>query len=302
MATFSNNLSQKLSQKYYCEKCDYTTDKKSNYNKHCESKKHNSTDLELNINNSETKISSNNLICENCDKIFKDRTGIWRHRKKCIFIDGINIKDKDALVIHLLKQNSELMTLLSTNNVVGSNTTNNNSHNTTNTNTNSHNKTFNLNFFLNETCKNAMNISEFVSSIKVNLEDLEYTGRQGYIQGISNIILNNLQKLEQHERPLHCNDLKREVLYIKDNDKWEKETEQKPILTKAIKTIANENIKQIKHWREKYPDCTNADSKKNNMYLKIVSNSMNGLTEEESHKNIDRIISNVAKEVVIDKE
>jgi hypothetical protein len=302
MATFSNNLSQKLSQKYYCEKCDYTTDKKSNYNKHCESKKHNSIDLELNINNSESKISSNNLICENCDKIFKDRTGIWRHRKKCIFIDGINIKDKDALVIHLLKQNSELMTLLSTNNVVGGNTTNNNSHNTTNTNTNSHNKTFNLNFFLNETCKNAMNISEFVSSIKVNLEDLEYTGRQGYIQGISNIILNNLQKLEQHERPLHCNDLKREVLYIKDNDKWEKETEQKPILTKAIKTIANENIKQIKHWREKYPDCTNADSKKNNMYLKIVSNSMNGLTEEESHKNIDRIISNVAKEVVIDKE
>jgi hypothetical protein len=193
------------------------------------------------------------------------------------------------------------MTLLSTNNVVGGNTTNNNSHNTTNTNTNSHNKTFNLNFFLNETCKNAMNISEFVSSIKVNLEDLEYTGRQGYIQGISNIILNNLQKLEQHERPLHCNDLKREVLYIKDNDKWEKETEQKPILTKAIKTIANENIKQIKHWREKYPDCTNADSKKNNMYLKIVSNSMNGLTKEEGDKNINKIISNIVKEVVIEK-
>ena len=146
-----------------------------------------------------------------------------------------------------------------------------------------------------------MNISEFVSSIKVTLEELEYTGRQGYIEGISNIILNNLQKLEQHERPLHCNDLKREILYIKDNNKWEKETEQKPILTKAIKTIANENIKQIKHWRDKYPNCTESDSKKNNMYLKIVSNSMIGLTEEEGHRNIDKIISNVAKEVIIDK-
>ena len=166
---------------------------------------------------------------------------------------------------------------------------------------NSTNKTFNLHVYLNETCKNAMNISEFVSSIKVNLEDLEYTGRQGYIQGISNIILNNLQKLEQHERPLHCNDLKREVIYIKDNDKWEKESESKPILTKAIKVIANENIKQIKFWKDKYPDCTDYDSKQNNMYLKIVSNSMNGLTEEESQSNISKIISNVAKETIIDK-
>jgi hypothetical protein len=178
---------------------------------------------------------------------------------------------------------------------------NNISNNINNNTTNIENKTFNLNLFLNETCKNAMNISDFVSSIQVNLEDLEYTGRQGYIQGISNIILNNLQKLEQHERPLHCNDLKREILYIKENNKWEKEKDNKPILTKAIKTIANENIKQIKFWREKYPDCTDADSKKNNLYLKIVSNSMNGLTEEEGHRNIDKIISNVAKEVIIDK-
>jgi hypothetical protein len=238
-------------------------------------------------------LCSTRVYCDTCGKSYSDRSGLWRHKKKCIIenLDESELTDKD-LIITLIKKNSELMSLLSTNNI-----TNNNSHNTTNTNIN--NKTFNLNFFLNETCKNAMNISDFVSSIKVNLDDLEYTGRQGYIQGISNIILNNLQKLEQHERPLHCNDLKREVLYIKDNDKWEKETEAKPILTKAIKTIANENIKQIKNWREKYPDCTESDSKKNNLYLKIVSNSMNGLTEDESHKNIDRIISNVAKEVII---
>jgi hypothetical protein len=147
-----------------------------------------------------------------------------------------------------------------------------------------------------------MNISDFVSSIKLNLDDLEHTGRQGYVQGITNIVLKNLNNVEQHMRPLHCSDLKREVLYIKDNNEWTKESEEKPILTKAIKTIANENIKQIKTWRDKYPDCSDVDSKKNNLYLKIVSNSMNGLTKEEGDKNINKIISNVVKEVTIDKE
>jgi hypothetical protein len=147
-----------------------------------------------------------------------------------------------------------------------------------------------------------MNISDFVSSIKVNLEDLEHTGRQGYIEGISKIIINNLNNLEQCFRPLHCSDLKREVLYIKDNDEWTKETSDKPILTKAIKTIANENIKQISRWREKYPDCTNSNSRKNDLYLKIVSNSMSGLTKEECDKNLNKIISNVAKQTVIQKD
>jgi hypothetical protein len=144
-------------------------------------------------------------------------------------------------------------------------------------------------------------MSDFVSSIKMNLEDLEHTGRKGYIEGISNIIIRNLNDIETHHRPIHCSDNKREILYIKDNDKWEKECDDKPILTKAIKVIANENIKQIKNWQQKNPDCTNADSKKNNLYLKIVSNSMNGLTEEEGHKNINKIISNVAKNTIIDK-
>jgi hypothetical protein len=146
-----------------------------------------------------------------------------------------------------------------------------------------------------------MNISEFVSSIHFNLEDLENTGRQGYIEGISNIILKNLNNLEQHFRPLHCADSKREVFYIKDNNKWTKENEDKPILTRTIKTIANENIKQIKCWRDKNPDCTSADSKKNNLYLKIVSNSMNGLTKEEGDANINKIISNIAKQTAIQK-
>jgi hypothetical protein len=298
MSTFSNNLEAKISHIYECKICDYSTNKKSNYNKHCESIKHKNGQKSTFSNNLEAKISQKILVCENCEKIFKERTGLWRHKKKCsnMYIDGINIKDKDALVFHLLKQNGELQSKLielsSVNNI-----TTNNSHNTTTM--NSHNKSFNLQFFLNETCKDAMNISDFVSSIKVSLEDLENTGRRGYVEGISNIIIKRLNELEEHFRPIHCSDTKREVFYIKDNNEWQKEKEEKPILTKAIKVIANENIKQIKNWQEKYPDCMQYDSNKNNLYLKIVSNSMNGLTKEEGDKNIEKIISNVAKETII---
>ena len=257
-----------------------------------------------------TKIMRNyahpNFNAKNVRRILMTELDYGDIKKKCLkddenYIDGINIKDKDALVLHLLKQNGELQnkiieiaknTSQITNNT--NNTNNTNSHNTTN-------NAFNLNFFLNETCKDAMNISEFVSSIKINLEDLEHTGRQGYIEGISKIIINNLNNLEQCFRPLHCSDQKREVLYIKDNNEWVKEANEKPILTKAIKTIANENIKQIKNWKDKYPDCTNSNSKKNDLYLKIVSNSMSGLTKEECDKNLNKIISNVVKQSVIQK-
>lgn len=251
-----------------------------------------------------------------CGKVYKHMSSLCAHKKKCCskkeqndneelyneeldndkyMYQGINIKDKDALVLHLLKQNGDLQNKIIEMASQANTINNNNSHNTTN------NNTFNLNFFLNETCKNAMNITDFVSSIQMNLDDLENTGRCGYIEGISNIIIKNLNKLEYRMRPLHCSDFKREVLYIKDNNEWTKESENNPILTKAIKIIANENIKQISKWKDNYPDCTKSDSKKNDLYLKIVSNSMNGLTKEESEKNINKIITNVAKKVIIEK-
>ena len=252
------------------------------------------------------------LKCVDCLLHFNSRTSLWRHRRDC----SANISCEDDTKIQLLnnifqthmKDNKELRELLIDQNnkllefcksktdkpektYIGNNN-----------NINSNNKTFNLQLFLNETCKNALNINEFVSSIKVSLSELENTGRQGYIEGISSIILKHLNKLEQYQRPIHCCDVKREVIYIKDNDKWEKECDEKPILTKAIKVIANENIKKITEWRENNPDCTNSDSKKNNMYLKIVSNSMNGSDKEEGQKNITKIISNLAKETTIQKE
>ena len=297
----TNNFTPKNVLKFYCEICDITCYKKSDWNRHILTDKHNS----LTNTNEFTQNNTKSFMCLNCEKIYKHRSSLCSHKKKCLekgtFIDGININDKDALVLHLLKQNTELQNKILD---IASkpNSINNNINNTSNSNNNiKTNNSFNLNFFLNETCKDAMNISDFVSSIKVSLDDLENTGRRGYIEGISNIILKNLNNLEQQLRPVHCSDSKREVFYIKDNNEWKKENEDKPILTKAIKVIAGENIKQIKNWKEKYPDCTYADSKKNNLYLKIVSNSMNGLTEEEGYKNINKIISNVAKEVIIDK-
>jgi hypothetical protein len=293
MTTFNNKNDEKICPKFYCESCDYGTSKKSSYENHCESKKHKKHGMTTNINENCAKLCSKKYLCVSCDKEFNDRAGLWRHKKKCSDKE-LDINDKDSIIMHLLKQNSELQQSLIAMSKEKSVTNNINTNN-------SHNKTFNLQVFLNETCKDALNIQDFVSSIQFNLEDLENTGRKGYIEGISNIILKNLNRLEQYLRPIHCSDYKREVLYIKDNNKWEKECESKPILTNAIKSIANGNIKQIKEWRDKHPDCVDSDSKKNGLYLKIVSNSMNGITEEEGQKNLSKIISNVAKEVIIDK-
>jgi len=307
MTTFSNNSLGKLCFKFYCEKCDYGTSKKSSFTNHNESKRHKCNELATISTVSMPKLCSKIYICDICDKIFNDRSGLWRHKKKCSkpieddegdYYQGINIKDKDALVLHLLKQNCELQKSLievSKDKSITNTNNHNNSHNTTN-------NAFNLNFFLNETCKDALNIQDFVSSIKLSLDDLENTGRKGYIEGISNIILKNLNRLAHYDRPIHCSDQKREVLYIKSDNQWIKETDDKPILTKAIKTIANENKKQIKTWREQNLGCTDADSKNNNLYLKIVSNSMCGSDKEETDKNLNKIISNVVKETIIPKD
>lgn len=287
-----------MPQNYYCYNCNYKCSKKSSWTQHLLTSKHQKA-------NGKLIPAKKEYSCNKCNIIFKHQSSYSRHKKKCHNVysesetdsnneSGDNIKismsDKE-LIMMLVKQNSQLMDVIK-----------NGSHNTNQShNTNSLNKTFNLQFFLNETCKNAMNIGEFVSSIKPQLADLEATGRLGYVEGVSNIILNNLKILKIHDRPIHCSDQKREIIYIKDNNEWNKEDEEKPILTKAIKNIANENIKNIKEWRNENPDCTSADSKKNNLYLKIVSNSMSGTSHEESSKNINKIISNVAKQVGIDK-
>jgi hypothetical protein len=179
----------------------------------------------------------------------------------------------------------------------------NGTHNTTNNTTNmnnSNNKTFNLNMFLNETCKDAMNITDFVDSIKLQLSDLENVGEYGYVKGISNIIVKNLNALDVTKRPVHCADKKREVLYVKDDNKWEKENDENEKLRKMIKRVAFKNYKQITQFKAKYPDCNTSESKYSDKYNKIIIESMGGEGDNEK-ENEDKIIRNISKEVVIDK-
>ena len=307
METLGDKKTSKKEQcKFFCNTCDYKCCRKSNLSRHILTAKH------LRVTKGDINEQNEQLTydCKHCQKRYTSRNGLWKHNKKC----HENVNDNadntnNALVEHFTKENKGIMEFVMKENkdmkefvmeIIKNGTITNNNVNNIN-NVKNVNKSFNINFFLNETCKDAMNISDFIDTIKVDLDDLERTGRQGYIQGISNIFLKHLNDLEQHYRPLHCSDSKREVFYIKDKNEWTKEADNKPILTSAIKKIANENIKQIKNWKDKYPDCTHSDSKKNDMYLKIVSNSMNGLTEEEGLNNINKIISNVAKEVTISK-
>ena len=316
----STILSQKIAYKFHCQHCDYNTSNKYDYEKHLATDKHKINILATDGNNSATEVSQNSqFICNNCNKTYKCRTGLWRHKNKnncnnntnsniLEFQDNVKVDMNDPnLIIEILKQNQDFKQLIIDQNktIIEQNNklfeicknVGNNNNNTTN----SHNKSFNLQFFLNETCKDALNISDFVKSIKPSLEDLEATGRLGYVEGVSNIILKNLNTLDSNMRPIHCTDIKREVLYVKDNDEWIKEQDEKPVLTKAIKVIANENIKNINEWRTSNPGCTSADSRKNDMYLKIVSNAMSGSSSDETYKNINKIIGNVSKKVIIDR-
>ena len=287
--------------KYFCKKCDFYSSKKTDYTRHLATQKHNFG--VLTTPNNEKTTTNITYECPICFKCFNDRSGLWRHKKKCIATDTLveanvllqyqqKIDKLTDVVLDIVNKNSELTKqiceLSSKPNInVSSNNNNNN--------------TFNLNVFLNEECKNALNIRDFVESIQIQLSDLENTGQVGYVEGISQIFINNLSKLNNHERPIHCSDYKREVLYIKNENKWIKETEDKQTIKNAIKQVANKNIKQIKNWQEKYPEYNNPDSKQNDKYMKIVLNSMSGSTEEEQKNNINKIIKNVAKEVIIEK-
>jgi hypothetical protein len=273
---------------------------------------------EINGNNlgaKKGKKGQNVFLCETCEKYFHTNAGLWKHKKKCNN-EKLEINNNyvtSEMILNVIQQNQDFKNLLIEQNKQNQELQKQNNelqkqmlevikNGRNNTNINSNNKTFNLQFFLNETCKDAMNIGEFVSSIKIQLEDLEATGKLGYVEGVSRIINKKLHDLDQTKRPIHCSDVKREVLYIKNDDQWIKENEtNKPILTKAIKKIANENIKQISEWIKQYPDCTDPESRKNDMYLNIVSNSMSGLTNEEQSKNINKIVSNIAKESLIEK-
>jgi hypothetical protein len=249
--------------------------------------------------------------CDTCKKIYKTMSGLWKHKKKCIYEEKIDsqknesfensenndITDKE-LIVMLIKQNSELMKETSDFKSMMMEVIKNGTHNTIHT--NSHNKAFNLNFFLNETCKDAMNIMDFVDSIKLQLSDLEKVGEIGYVEGISSIIVKNLKDLDVNKRPVHCTDKKRETMYIKDDNKWEKDDEGLK-LHKVVRKVACKNQNLIPKFKEKHPDCGKYNSKFSDQYNKIVVESMGGPGDNDFEKE-EKIIKNISKEITIDKE
>jgi hypothetical protein len=286
----ATDFTQKSAKKYCCEYCDFKACKKNDYDRHVSTQKHKNHILTTDDNTKHAKKHT----CNYCEKEYNDRAGLWRHKKKCqeIICDSQqdDKNDKD-LIMMLVKQNSELLEVLK-----------NGTHNITNShnNTNSNNKTFNLQFFLNETCKDAMNIMDFVDSIKLQLSDLENVGKVGYVEGISNIITTNLKAMDVTQRPVHCADQKREVLYIKDEDKWEKEDDDRKKIKKAIKRVVSKNQRLLPQFKEVHPDCNRASSRYSDQYNKIIIESCGGSGDNDIEKE-DKIIRNIAKTVTIDK-
>ena len=308
--TLDDKKNAKNANIFICELCDFKCSKQSNMNKHNLSLKHKKNDSELQEN-----AIKESFIC-NCGKEYKFRQGLWKHKKKCTIenTDGTNICESfnitPEIILNVIQQNQEFKGLLIEQNKQNFELQKQNNElqkqmievikNGTNNTVNSHNKTFNLQFFLNETCKDAMNIMDFVDSIKIQLCDIESIGELGFVNGMSKLIIKNLNALAENMRPVHCNDPKRDSLYVKDANVWEKEDSDNKKIKKAIKYISHKNICAIPEWKAKYPDCIYSDSKKSNQYNHIVVEAMGGPGDNDSEK-ADKIVKKIAKEVTIDK-
>ena len=309
-----NEFYEKNESKYYCEICDYKCSYISDWTRHLSTRKHlvskDGNKMEINGNKLGEKNENNYChSCDNCKKIYKTLSGLWKHKKKCIYEEKIDsqknentdfendITDKE-LIVMLIKQNSELMKETSDFKSMMMEVIKTGTHNTTHT--NSHNKAFNLNLFLNETCKDAMNIMDFVDSIKLQLSDLEKVGEIGYVEGISNIIVRNLKDLDVNKRPVHCTDKKRETMYIKDDNKWEKDQDNKK-LHKVVRRVTCKNQNLIPKFKEAHPEYNKYHSKISDQYNKIIVESMGGPGDNDFEKE-EKIIKNISKEITIDKE
>jgi len=296
--------SQKIAKNYKCDCCDYECSKQSDYNKHLLTGKHQKMTV---LTKKAAKVANNAFVC-NCGKEYTSRQGLWKHKKICtdpfdtnkiisenMPTDEPTLKEMFLKVVEqnqaILLENQEMRKLLSETIPKIGNTTNN----TTN------NNQFNLQFFLNEQCKDALNIGDFVEQIKLQLSDLDMIGRVGYVEGMSKIFMRNLHALDVFKRPIHCSDLKRETLYIKDKDAWEKENGENIKIKRAIKGIEHKNIKQLPQWREENPTAEDTETKKHMEYQKILLEAMGGSTMEDDNKKREKIVRNIAKEVVIDK-
>jgi hypothetical protein len=283
---------------YTCELCEYFTSNKGDYNKHLITAKH------KRVTSGDTK-RLNPHKC-NCGKEFKHRQGLWKHKQKCnenIHTTTTMNENDDAkyelltnTILELVKKNDELTTSIVEMSKNMGNNNNNTTHNTVN-----NNHKFNLNVFLNEKCKNAMTLKDFVKSINISIQDFIETGERGFIDGISNIIVERINEMEIHDRPLHCTDLKRETVYIKDDDKWEKD-EDKVKLRKAVKGVANKNERMRPIWYDSTPDVGIMGTENYEKFFKYSESSLGGCGKEETKLFEDKVMKNVLREVTINKD
>ena len=307
---------------YSCEICGFKCSKKSNYSAHLLTGKHiNRTILNKKMPNQETA-TTHGFTCDICNKKYKARNSLWYHKKNCYAIQLLTDENKNPttpsvnvystdVILELIKQNTEFKELLlgqskqavqsqldmqqqmlelaSESKIV--NTTINNNHNK-----------FNLNFFLNEQCKNAMNLTDFLKTIEIHVDDVTNMGRFGFAEGIIRIFMKALNNLDVYERPIHCSDVKREMMYIKDNGIWEKDGDIKHHMKRAIKCISFKNIRKLADWRDANPGWAELHSQLEEDYLHITSECMGGSSTDEDEKLYNKIIRRVANEVFIDKK
>jgi hypothetical protein len=300
---------QDFTQKIFiCDKCNYSSTNKANYNKHLSSQKH--------LNTVNDMVKEN--ICNKCNKPFASYSGLYKHKKTCQVLEDKtelsnefrepDIKKPEVtidLVLDLIKQNKELQNVLIEQSKEHSKQimelAKNQSVTNNNNNTNCNNTQFNLQFFLNETCKDAMNITDFVNSLQLTTQDFENTGKVGFIEGITQIIINRLNSVDTTKRPMHCTDAKRETLYIKDDNVWNKDSEDKAKFKKVVNQVANKNLQQLNKWKDEHPDCINLDTPDNIDFRKYYRVALGGVSNEEDDKFFEKIKRNVLKEIVVDK-
>ena len=301
-----STVSEKRQPEFSCDCCHYKTTVKRDYTNHLLTKKHErKSDCQ--------QITTESYICNICNKCYKDRTGLWRHTKKNKCFVETEEKQKESavdtplestfsnydLVVQLLKQNNDLQQQLIE---LAKEPRTVNNYNQSNNTSNTTNNQFNLNLFLNESCKDALNIDDFMDSLQLTVEDLEKTGELGFVQGITRIFLNGLKGLDVTQRPIHCTDMKRETVYIKDQDKWQKETPEKTLMNQALNQVVRKNLKMIHVWREDHPDYLRSNTKDNDDYIKISVSSLGSEYDDEQKRMNEKIIRNVLKEVVVDRK
>jgi len=282
-------MSQKVSKEYKCEACDYVTCKKSDYTKHLLTRKHT-----LQINTNGNSLNIRDFKCE-CGKIYKHQSSLWNHKKKCTFIEEekekveVNNPEVEAAkkLVQAEEKNDQLMNVL-TNMTQSIKNLESKIENQPPQTTNNIVNNFNLNVYLNETCKDALNLTDFVDSIQLQLKDLENMGKMGYVDGMSNLIITELNNLEKEKRPIHCSDLKRDILYIKDNDVWEKDNSK---VQDAVVKLEKKNFKQMPAWLEENPQAKCPTSEKSTTFHDILQGSFS----QQEGKKIKKVLKNIAK-------